>query len=81
LTEWLSRIAVVAAKVGSRDDALRIWKAVVAVDPSEFRGLEELVKAGLRDELVQVYREFQKRIPASTVPARALKRIETVELK
>jgi len=76
LSDWYSRVAVVAAKAGAKAEALRIWKAVANVNPAEMRGLDALVKAGLREELAAFYREMQKKMPSSGIPDRALKALE-----
>jgi hypothetical protein len=81
LTSWLSRIAVVAAKAGAKDDTVRLWRTVVALNPSDFRNLNEIVNAGLKDELAQIYRELQQKLPTSTVPLRARTKMETTDQK
>jgi tetratricopeptide (TPR) repeat protein len=75
LSDWYGRIARVAAKAGAKEEALRIWKDVVNVNPSETGALRDLVAAGLAKELGTLYRELQKRLPASDAPARALRLI------
>jgi tetratricopeptide (TPR) repeat protein len=72
LPEWYSRVAVTAAKAGAKSDAMRIWGRVANLSPSQIDGLEDLVEAGLRDELKSFYRKMQKEMPSSEVPARAL---------
>jgi hypothetical protein len=74
--EWHSRIAVIAAKAGAKTDALRIWKAGAGMHPAEMRGLDELAKAGLREELADYYRQMHLRMPTSDVPPKALKTLE-----
>jgi tetratricopeptide (TPR) repeat protein len=74
--EWYSRIAVAAAKAGAKADALRIWKAGAALNPAKMRGLDELAKAGLREELADFYRQMRKRMPTSDVPPNALRTLE-----
>lgn len=74
--QWYSRIALVAAKAGAKDDALRIWKAGADMSPAEMRGLDELANAGLRKELAEYYRQMQLRMPTSEVPPQALKTLE-----
>ncbi len=70
--EWQARIAARAAQAGAKTDALRIWRAVTAVHPGQMRELPELVKAGLREELVQHYRAMQRQLPTSRWPPSAL---------
>jgi len=74
--DWYSRIAVVAAAAGKKTDAMRIWKAVANVNPAELDHLDELVKLGLRDELVAFYSEMAKNMPSSEIPARVLRALE-----
>ena len=74
--DWYSRIAVIAAKAGAKDDALRIWKAGANVNPAEMRGLEELAKAGLHDELADYYREMHLRMPTSDVPPKSMELLD-----
>jgi tetratricopeptide (TPR) repeat protein len=76
LPEWYSRIAVMAAKAGAKIDAMRIWRRVANLSPSQIEGLDHLVDAGLRDELKDFYREMQKNMPSSGAPARALMVLE-----
>jgi tetratricopeptide (TPR) repeat protein len=71
--EWFSRIAIVAARAGARDDAMRIWKAAANINPSDLTSLRDLVAAGLRDELIAFYRDMAARLPSSETPSRALK--------
>ena len=70
--EWPRQVAVAAAKAGAREDALRLWKIVTNIDPAHTAGLDDLVKAGLRDELVACYCDMQKRMPTSDAPRVAL---------
>jgi tetratricopeptide (TPR) repeat protein len=73
---WYARVAVAAAKTGAKTDAMRIWRRVANLSPSQIDGVEDLVEAGLRDELIDFYREMQKKMPSSEVPARVLKALE-----
>ena len=76
LPEWYSRVAVAAAKAGAKTDAMRIWSRVANLSPSQTKGLEDLVEAGLRDELKDFYCEMRKKMPSSEAPARALMVLE-----
>ena len=76
LPEWYSRVAVAAAKAGAKTDAVRIWSRVANLSPSQIDGLEDLVEAGLRDELKNFYRKMQKEMPSSELPAKALMALE-----
>ena len=71
--EWYARIARVAAAAGDKADAMRLWNAAANIDPSRLGGLRDLVKAGLRDELVAFYSDMAERLPSSEVPGKALK--------
>ena len=68
-----TRIAVVAAKAGAKDDAMRIWRSIAAVNPSTTTNLQELANCGLQQELASYYREMQRAMPSSEFPAKALK--------
>ena len=72
VSDWYSRIAVAAAKSGAKVDAMRIWKEVMNINANELGHLIDLKKAGLRKELMDFYREMQKKMPSSNIPARAL---------
>lgn len=76
LPEWYSQVAVTAAKAGAKTDAMRIWSRVANLSPSQIAGLEDLAKAGLRNELKDFYCEMRKRMPLSEAPARALMVLE-----
>lgn len=70
--DWLSRIAIAAARSGDKDDSLRLWQAKDSVDLSALNSLDEMVKYGMKDRLVNYYRELKKSKPKSTVPGKAL---------
>ena len=72
LPEWLGKVAVIAAQTGAREDAIRIWKVVSNIAPTELRGIEELVDAGLSEELERHYQDMQAKLPGSIVPRKAL---------
>lgn len=76
LPEWYSKIAVLAAKAGDKGEAMRIWSRVANLDLSVTEALEELKNAGLRDELIDFYREVQKAIPLSDIPAQVLETLK-----
>ncbi len=76
LPAWYSRVAVAAAKAGAKTDAMRIWRRVANLSPSRIDALEDLVEAGLRDELKSFYRKMQKEMPSSEVPVKALMALE-----
>ena len=70
--EWLAKIAVTAAQMGAREDAMRIWGVVSNIDPTELGAIEELTAAGLSKELEEHYQEMQMKLPGSVVPQKAL---------
>ncbi len=74
--EWHTNVAIAAAKSGAKTDAMRIWCQVANMSPSYIDGLEELVNAGLKNELKEFYLQMQKEIPTSEFPAKALKVLE-----
>ncbi len=76
IPEWYSRLAVAAAKAGAKTDAMRLWSQAANLNPSNFGGLEKLVDAGLKDDLVIFYSQMQKKMPSSEIPARALAILE-----
>ncbi len=72
LPEWLAKIAVTAAQMGARKDAMRIWRVVSNIDPTELGAIEELTAAGLNKELEEHYQDMQMKLPGSVVPRKAL---------
>ncbi len=76
LPEWYSRVAVTAAKAGATTDAMRIWRRVANLNPSQIDGLEHLGEAGLTNELKDLYLKMRKKMPSSEAPARALMVLE-----
>lgn len=70
--EWYSKIAVAAMKSGSKTDSLRIWKRVVNISPSETKYLRFLARNGLKNDLLEIYREMQKAMPTSEIPPKVL---------
>lgn len=73
--EWLGRIAIIAARAGATDDALRIWSQRTNLDRAELRGLDDMVRAGALNRLVAFYEQLALEDPASSSPARALTRL------
>lgn len=71
--DWLSRIALEAARSGDKENALRLWKSKDKVDLSAIGLLDEMVKQGMKEPLADYYRELKKTKPQSTVPDEALK--------
>ena len=65
-----------AAKAGAKADAMRIWSHVANLCPAYIGRLEDLVKAGLKDELKGFYHKMRKKMPSSEVPGKALMVLE-----
>ena len=72
LPEWLAKIAVTAARMDAREDAMRIWRVVSNIDPTELGAIEKLTAAGLSKELEEHYQGMQMKLPGSVVPRKAL---------
>ena len=72
IPQWYSRLALIAARDGSKADALRLWHRTANFAPTAVGGLTQLASLGLRDELVAFYRAMQKEMPGSHAPVRAL---------
>ncbi len=72
LLRCYGRIALVAARSGAKQDAIRVWKIAANVDLAALGNLEPLASAGLRRELVEYYESIRTRLPGSVVPGRAL---------
>jgi tetratricopeptide (TPR) repeat protein len=70
--EWLGRLAVAAARAGARGDAIRIWGLRANFDRGDVHNLDEMVRAGLRDDLVVFYERMAAADPASVYPSRTL---------
>jgi hypothetical protein len=70
--DWLSRIAIAAARSGDKDDSLRLWQLKDSIDLSALNNLDDMIKYGMKDKLVNYYRELKKSKPKSTVPGKAL---------
>jgi thioredoxin-like negative regulator of GroEL len=70
---WLSKIALLAAKQGDKKDALRLWQAKDQIDPSDLAPIQELASYGLKPELIDYYRKMDKESPSSQIPKKALK--------
>ncbi len=73
--DWLSHIAIAAARSGDKDNSLRLWRLKDSIDLSAINNLDEMIKYGMKDKLVNYYRELRKSKPKSTVPDQALRRL------
>lgn len=71
--DWLSRIALAAARSGDKENAMRLWKSKDKVDLSAIGLLDDMKKHGMKEPLINYYRELKKTKPQSTVPDEALK--------
>jgi tetratricopeptide (TPR) repeat protein len=78
IQQWHSRLALLAARDGSKADALRLWCRTANLTPTAISGLAELAGLGLHDDLVAFYRAMQKEMPESHAPARAFVLLETI---
>ncbi len=77
IPDWLVRVARTAAGSGAKADALRLWSRAANVNPAAALGtLPEMARLGLRSELADFYRAMQQELPASEIPAKALKLLE-----
>jgi len=76
IPQWYSRLALIAARDGSKADALRLWRRTANLAPTALGALTELASFGLRDDLVAFYRAMQKEMPSSHAPVRALQLLD-----
>lgn len=74
--KWYGKIAVVAAKNGAKDEAMRIWQLTANINPGEWSIVRELSKAGLTERLKEYYRKMQEHLPDSDLPRKALRVLE-----
>lgn len=63
--EWLGRIAVLAARDGARDDAMRIFRRVANMT-LRTSVTDRLAELGLRDRLAEYYAHVADRLPDSS---------------
>jgi tetratricopeptide (TPR) repeat protein len=73
IPDWLGRVAVVAAKDGDKDAALRLWQAKSNLDRTDFRHLDELARLGLSQNLRAFYQRMAEDDPITWVPGAVLK--------
>ncbi|MEO8495163.1 MAG: hypothetical protein ABI614_08835 [Planctomycetota bacterium] len=74
--DWLGRIAKLAAAAGDHDAALRIWKTRMNFDLTDLNGLDDLAERGLRNRLVQLYKQLAMDDPDTGAPHAALQLIQ-----
>ena len=76
IQDQMGIIALVAAKAGALDDAMRLWRRRAAFDAGDLRGLDDLAKAGLRGHLQKYYRDLKKNEPHNKIADKALDILE-----
>lgn len=76
IREQMGIIALVAAKAGAQEDAMRIWRERAALDSGDLHGLDDLAKAGLREHLQKYYRKLKEKEPQNKVADKALDILE-----
>jgi hypothetical protein len=69
----LSRVAVVAARAGATNDAVRLWSIKANLDRRHLDDLGELATTKAREPLREMYERMKKKDPLSFVPDMALK--------
>jgi hypothetical protein len=73
LPQWFGRIAVVAGRNGSPQDALRLWRLKTNLDRNDLEGLAELAKTNAKTQLSAMYQQMKQDDPQSAAPDRALR--------
>jgi tetratricopeptide (TPR) repeat protein len=69
----LSRIALVAAREGALDDAVRLWRMKSNLDRRHLDGLNQLAATTAKEPLRALYAQMKKKDPLSFVPDMALR--------
>jgi hypothetical protein len=77
LPQWFGRIAVVAGRNGSPEDALRLWRLKTNLDRNDLEGLAELAKTNAKTPLSAMYQQMKQDDPQSAAPDRALHILRT----
>lgn len=77
--DLLGRIALAAAKSGDKTDAMRLWKKKDTLEAAALGHLEEMLKNGMRSEMLDYYTRMQKQKPDNSIPKEALKIIASVK--
>lgn len=72
----MGQLAVAAANAKVQDVAMKHWASIANIDRWELRYLDEMIKAGLRDQLIAFYQQMTHDDPASEVPAEALRKLK-----
>jgi hypothetical protein len=73
LPQWFGRIAVVAGRNGSPEDALRLWRLKTNLDRNDLEGLVELARTNAKTQLSAMYLQMKHDDPQSAAPDRALR--------
>ncbi len=73
---WFSRIAVIAAQTGAKDDSMRLWKQRANLDLNNLEGMGGMIAAGMKDRLREFYSGLAKRDSDNKAVAAALKALE-----
>ena len=71
--DWYARIAVAAAVMNEKEDAMRIWRVSANANPARVAYVDQLARNGLSEEVAGFYRELAKRLPGSDAPGRAMR--------
>lgn len=77
LPQWFGRIAVVAGRNGSPEDALRLWRLKTNLDRNDLEGLTELAKTNAKTWLSAMYLQMKQDDPQSAAPDRALRILQS----
>ncbi len=77
--QWLGDIATCAARAGARKDAMRLWKAHANLDRGVTEDIDDMIAAGMRDELLAFYMQMKKDDPHSSAPDRAIGLIHSID--
>jgi len=72
---WLGEFAVLAARNGAPELAMRLWRAKANLDLTDQAGLDDLAASGLVDRLRDYYAALAKQAPENTFVAVALKKL------
>jgi tetratricopeptide (TPR) repeat protein len=72
----LSRLAVVAAREGALNDAVRLWRTKSNLDRRQLDGLNQLAVTKAKEPLRALYAEMKKKDPLTFVPDVALKLLQ-----
>jgi tetratricopeptide (TPR) repeat protein len=78
MPDWLGRIALAAARDWEHTDALRLWKQRANLDRASTIHLDEMLRAGLRNQLTEFYRALAERDPDCQSITRVVQHIESL---